>query len=62
MTVKTGEAYVLLGMSYFYLDNYDKASTAWGRAGKYAKSKKSAGQWMNHMREERARKRALALN
>ena len=53
---KTGEAYVLLGMSHFNLENYSQASTAWGRAGKYPKSKKSAQQWMNHMREERARK------
>jgi len=57
---KTGEAYVLLGMSEFTLNNYSKASTAWGRAGKYPKSKKPAQQWMNHMREERARK--LATN
>lgn len=55
---KTGEAYVLLGMSYFSLENYSKASTAWGRASKYSKAKKSAQQWMNHMREERARKLA----
>ena len=55
---KTGEAYVLLGMSYFNLESYSKASTAWGRATKYPKSKKSAQQWINHMREERARKLA----
>lgn len=53
---KTGQAYVLQGMSEFNLGNYDKASTAWGRASKYPKAKKSAEQWMNHMREERARK------
>jgi len=53
---KAGEAYVLLGMSYFNLEEYSKASTAWGRASKYPKSKKAAQQWMNHMREERARK------
>jgi len=53
---KTGEAYVLLGMSHFSLENYDKASTAWGRASRYPKSKSPAQQWMNHMREERARK------
>jgi len=53
---KTGEGYVLLGMSYFNLENYSKASTAWGRASKYPKSKKTAQQWMNHMREDRARK------
>jgi tetratricopeptide (TPR) repeat protein len=53
---KTGDAYVLQGMSEFNLGNYNKASTAWGRASKYPKAKQSAQQWMNHMREERARK------
>ena len=53
---KTGDAYVIQGMAEFNLGNYDKASTAWGRASKYPKAKKSAQQWMNHMREERARK------
>ncbi len=53
---KTGEAYVIQGVSEFNLGNYNKASTAWGRASKYPKSKNSAQQWMNHMREERARK------
>ena len=53
---KTGEAYVLQGMSEFHLGNYDKASSAWGRASRYPKVKKSAQQWMNHMREEKARK------
>lgn len=53
---KTGDAYVLQGMSEFNLGNYNKASTAWGRASKYPNVKKSAQQWMNHMREERARK------
>ena len=53
---KTGDAYVLQGMSEFNLGNYNKASTAWGRASKYPRAKKSAEQWMNHMREERARR------
>ena len=53
---KTGDAYVIQGMSEFNLGNYDKASTAWGRASKYPRAKNSAQQWMNHMREERARK------
>ncbi len=53
---KTGDAYVLQGMSEFNLGNYNKASTAWGRASKYPRAKKSAQQWMNHMREELARK------
>jgi tetratricopeptide (TPR) repeat protein len=53
---KTGDAYVIQGMSEFNLGNYSKASTAWGRASNYPRAKKSAEQWMNHMREERARK------
>ena len=53
---KTGDAYVIQGMSEFNLGNYNKASTAWGRASKYPKARKSAQQWMNHMREERARR------
>jgi len=53
---KMGDAYVLLGMSEFNLGHYDKASSAWGRATHYPQSKKSARQWMNLMREERARK------
>lgn len=53
---KTGDAYVILGMSEFNLGNYNNASEAWSRAVKYPKVKKSAQQWLNHMREERARK------
>jgi tetratricopeptide (TPR) repeat protein len=53
---KTGEAHLLLGMSEFNLGNYDRASASWGRAMRYERSKPSAQQWMNHMREERARK------
>ena len=52
---KTGDAYVIQGMSEFNLGNYNKASTAWGRASKYPKARKAAQQWMNHMREERSR-------
>ncbi len=37
---KTGDAYVLQGMSEFNLGNYNKASTAWGRASKYPKARK----------------------
>ena len=53
---KTGEANVLLGMSEFSQDNYTEANEAWNRALKFPKSKKPAQQWINHMREERARK------
>ncbi len=53
---KAGDAYVILGMSEFNLGNYNKASAAWNRAAKYPKVKKSAEQWLNHMREEQARR------
>ncbi len=53
---KLGEAHLMVGMSEFSLGNYDEASAAWGRAGRFEKTKTSAQQWMNHMREERARK------
>ncbi len=53
---KTGDAYVLQGMSEYNLGNYDRASSAWGRASKYPNAQKSAQQWMNYMREERGRK------
>jgi tetratricopeptide (TPR) repeat protein len=53
---KTGEAHLMVGMSEFNLGNWDRASAAWGRASRYERSKKSAEQWMNLLREERARK------
>jgi len=53
---KTGDAYVIQGMSEFNLGNYDRARTAWNQATNYPRAKKSAQQWLNHMREERARK------
>jgi tetratricopeptide (TPR) repeat protein len=53
---KTGEAHLMVGMSEFNLGNWDRASAAWGRASRYERSRKSAQQWMNLLREERARK------
>ena len=52
---KTGEAYLLRGMAHFNLGNYAGASTDWGRAGRYDKTRESARQWMNLLREERQR-------
>lgn len=52
---QAGEAYLMLGMSEFNRGNYDRASTAWGRAGRYEGAKAQAQQWMTHMRDERAR-------
>jgi len=53
---KTGEAYLLRGMAQFNLGNFDSASTDWGRAGRYDKTRDAARQWLNHLREERQRK------
>lgn len=53
---KTGEAYLLRGMTEFNLGNYDAASADWGRASKYPKAREAAQQWMNHLEEERRRR------
>jgi tetratricopeptide (TPR) repeat protein len=53
---KTGEAYLLRGMTQFNLGNFDSASADWGNAGHYEHSRDAARQWMNHLREERQRR------
>ena len=50
---KTGEAYLLRGMTQFNLGNFDSASADWGKAGRYDRTRDAARQWMNHLREER---------
>jgi len=51
-----GEAHLMVGMAEFNLDNFDAASAAWGRASRFDRTRKSAEQWMNHLREERKRR------
>ena len=53
---KTGEAYLLRGMAEFNLGNFDSASSDWGKASRYPRTKDAAQQWMNHLREERRRR------
>lgn len=53
---KTGEAFLLLGMAEFNLENYDQASSDWGKASRYPRTKDAAQQWMNHLQEERKRR------
>jgi tetratricopeptide (TPR) repeat protein len=53
---QSGEAYLLRGMAQFNLGNFDSASTDWGRAGRYEKSREAARQWLNHLEEERRRR------
>ncbi len=53
---KMGEAYLLRGMAQFNLDNFEGASSDWGKAGRYDKTRDAARQWMNHLQEERRRR------
>jgi tetratricopeptide (TPR) repeat protein len=53
---KTGDAYVIQGMSEFNLGNFERARSAWTNATRYPRARSAAEQWLNHMREERARR------
>jgi len=53
--LETGQAYLMRGMAEFNLGNYDQASDNWDRASQYPRSRDSAQQWINHLREERKR-------
>jgi tetratricopeptide (TPR) repeat protein len=53
---KTAEAYLLRGMAQFNLGNFESASSDWGKAGRYDKTREAARQWMNHLQEERRRR------
>ena len=53
---KTGDAYVIQGMSEYNLGNLERARSAWTTATRYPRARKSAEQWLIHMREEQARK------
>ena len=53
---KMGEAWVMVGMAEMSLENYDEALEAWRQANRFETARDAAQQWMNHLREERARK------
>lgn len=53
---RTGEAYLMRGMAQFNLGNFDQASSDWGRASRYPRTKDAAQQWINHLQEERQRR------
>jgi len=53
---KTGEAYLLRGMTQFNLGDFEGAGADWGKASGYDRTRVAARQWMNHLREERQRK------
>ena len=47
-----GNAYLLLGMSYYELKKINKAKHAFIQAKKYKKTRKSAGQWLDYISSE----------
>ncbi len=46
---KTGNAWLMLGMSHASLDNYSRARTAFNNAVKYEKARGNAQQWLSHL-------------
>ena len=46
---KTGNAWLMLGMSQASLKNYAKARTAFNNAIKFEKSRNNAQQWLSHL-------------
>ncbi|MCX7552626.1 tetratricopeptide repeat protein [Marinicella sp. S1101] len=46
---KTGNAWLMLGMSHASLKNYSQARTAFNNAVKYSKARGNAEQWLNHL-------------
>lgn len=47
-----GNTYILLGMSYYELKQTDKARRAFMKASNYAKTRKSADQWLNYIKND----------
>lgn len=48
---KTGEAYILLGMSLYETEQIASAKKAFQKAQKYRKTRKSAEQWLHYMKQ-----------
>jgi Tfp pilus assembly protein PilF len=47
----TGSAHLLLGMSYYEINDLEKANKSLLKATKYNKSKKVARQWAEYIKE-----------
>jgi tetratricopeptide (TPR) repeat protein len=47
----TGTTYLLLGMSYYELNNTQQAKKNFLKAAQYSKNKKAAMQWLNYINE-----------
>ncbi|MDX1626432.1 MAG: tetratricopeptide repeat protein [Wenzhouxiangellaceae bacterium] len=48
-----GNAYLLLGMAHFNLGNFDAATQNFNQARDYEKLRRSASEWLNHIRQSR---------
>lgn len=61
---KTGNAWLMLGMSQASLDQYSKARTAFNNASKYDKARGDAQQWLQHLNtlEQKAANKAAENN
>jgi len=61
---KTGNAWLMLGMSQASLKKYSQAREAFNKASDYKKSRNNAQQWLNHLKtlEERAQREVANNN
>jgi len=61
---KTGNAWLMLGMSQASLKNYSQARSAFNKASNYKKSRNNAQQWLNHLEslEKRAQREVADTN
>lgn len=60
---KTGNAWLMLGMSQASLKNYTQARNAFNKASNYKKSRNNAQQWLNHLETlEKRAQREVAQN
>lgn len=53
---QTGNAYLLLGTARYNTGDFDGAINAFNEAAKYGRVERAAREWMNHIREQRARR------
>ncbi len=51
---QTGSTYLLLGMSYYELNNIKQAKKSFLNAAKYSKNKKAAQQWLKYIKDTKS--------
>ena len=58
---RAGDAHILMGMSYYYDEKLEPARTAFNKAKRFDKTKKSANQWVTHITNELNRQEEIRL-